>query len=320
MSKKVIVGVLAGLATAVLYFSFVWIAPISLITAFFTPLPLMLAGLSFGTTAAAIASILVVLVATFVLEISLAFSFLLLIALPTLVLTYLVLLNRQIENQNGKRQIEWYPMGRLLTWLTFMGAAFLCIAIFMAAGEEGGLQGQAEAALLTFFGGREQIEEMLLLTKSAITADEYISAVATALPTVAAIGVVLHIAANAGIAQRILTRQGRAIRPSPRLHDLSFPLPLDLALALSAALSFMPGEAGFVGASLAALFVMPYFLLGLVVVHAISTRWPSRGLFLAMFYLALFVFSALAVLIAVLGLLETSVGLRKKFAAGAKNG
>ncbi len=280
----------------------------------------MLAGLSLGTTAAAIASILVVLMATFVAEISLSFSFLLLIAFPTLVLTYFALLNRHIEDQDGKDQIEWYPIGRLLTWLTFMGAGFLCMAIFMAAGEEGGIREQAKTALIAFFGGQERIEEMLLLTRSAITVDEYISAVAASLPAVAAISVVLHIAANAGIAQRILTRQGHAIRPSPSLRDLSFPLPLDLALALSAALSLMPGEAGFVGASLTAMFMMPYFLLGLVVVHAISTRWPGRGLFLAVFYLAMFVISALVILVAIFGLLETCLGVREKFEAGAKNG
>ena len=94
---------------------------------------------------------------------------------------------------------------------------------------------------------------------------------------------------------------------------MELPDGLDIALALSVALSLAPGEAGFIGGSLAVIFMLPYFLLGLVVIHAISLRWPGRAAILTLLYVAMIFIQPLAFLVSALGLMEQWFHVRRQY-------
>ena len=59
-------------------------------------------------------------------------------------------------------------------------------------------------------------------------------------------------------------------------------------------------------------FSVPYFFMGLAVIHTLSRPWSARTLALAMFYLFLIVFHWPVAVIAALGLVEQWVGLRQR--------
>jgi hypothetical protein len=315
MQKKLLIGGVAGLAAGVLYTAIFWAPPLGVPSLFFTPLPLFIAGLGWGIVPIAVAAASGAIIVVIVGGAGFAANFAAALAAPAILLVYLALTPREKPGDEKSDEDEWPSAGRLLAALTFIAAGFLCGAALASAGEPGGLRGAANGVLLDVFGGREALEEILKESDTTLTADEYLGFLSAIFPAAAAISFVAQLALNAGLAQRILAQRGHALRPSPSLRRLTLPFSLDVAFAAAAALAILPNPLSFLAGSLAGLFLLPYFLLGLVVVHVISTGWPSRTLMLGAFYLALVVLSALTLIVAVLGLLEACFGLRRRYGA-----
>ena len=316
MQNKLIVGAGAGAVAAALYVTALALPALGVLSLFFSALPLFVAGLGWGLVPTAVAGTVAALLVGALVAPVLAVNFAAAFAVPVTLFIYLALMRRRVTDADGAPAVEWYPAGRLLAALSFVAAGFLIGAAIATAGE-GGLQAAARSLLLELFGGQKGLEEILEKGGSTLSAEQYIDVLSAAFPAIAGMSFVAQMAANAGLAQRLLARRGLALRPSPSVRRLSLPFSLDIALAGAMVLSFLPGEPGFVAASLTALFLLPYFLLGLVVVHVISTGWPSRALVLIAVYLSLIVLSFTAVFIAVLGLIETCFGLRRRYAVAA---
>ncbi len=306
-------GALAGLVSTVLYVAALAQSPLSGIATLVTPLPLYLAGLSSGSTAAAIGAAIVVVISGALAGPANAASYLALIGLPAVGISYLLLLNRDVVSIDGSTTVEWYPAGKLLSWLALSAAGLLLISGFAASGQEGGLRSQAQEMFLLAIGGQEQLEIMLDELQLTAEKDQLFELVAAILPTAFVVYLASMAAANAGLAQRLLIRMDRALRPSPRIKSMVLPAYMDIVLALSVALSLASGDVGFIGTSLAFVLMIPYFLLGLVVIHAISQRWPGRGAILALFYFSIFVIQGLAFLVAALGLMEQWFEFRHRY-------
>lgn len=310
-------GVLAGIISAIVFLSSATGLLIAGLLSFFTSFSLFWVGLSAGTARAVIGVITSFLIITFSANGTLGLFFLGVIGLPVIGLNHLALLNRTVTNEQGERDIEWYPAGRMLAWLSAYAAVALLLATTLSHlyfGESLALE--MRTSLNTDL---EHIEDLQNDTQSPLLSDEQINRILKILPGYIAISLASMIAANAGLAQRILVRTGRAIRPSPNIRDLELPEVLSLALAASIALWLLTGETGVLGGSLANIFLVPYFLLGLVVVHAISSDWSRRTALLTLFYLLCLFIYGLAVLVALLGLAEPWVHFRQKYAKKAVN-
>lgn len=308
------VGLVSGLTSALLYVALLVGSPLGLITLFLGPLPLFLAGLSHGATAAAIGALVVSVVLALGLGGSAALSFSLAFGLPIVFLTYFALLNRTLDQEDGTTLVEWYPAGRLLTWLAGLAAALFVLAYLAALGTDGGLRGIAAEFILIAHKGTEGVAEFLAEWSIPIEPEVYIALAGTIWPAMSCISFILVICANAGFAQRLLVRTGKAIRPSPSISTLKLPEELVFFLAAALFLSFLGSEIAFLGGSLAAILIIPYFLLGLVVVHVISSGRAGRTTMLALFYGALAFIIELAFLVALVGLAEHWFELRKRFA------
>jgi hypothetical protein len=77
----------------------------------------------------------------------------------------------------------------------------------------------------------------------------------------------------------------------------------------------MPGLAGFVGGALLAIALTAFAFAGLAVIHTIAQAWGNRTFWLIAIYSLMIAFTWLSVLIAVLGIIETGAGLRRRIAA-----
>ncbi len=108
--------------------------------------------------------------------------------------------------------------------------------------------------------------------------ERVLSLIVIALPAFVVMAWSLLTLGNMWLAQVILERAGHNLRPTPNLLDIEYP-PFLLALFLAALiLSLIPGSAAQLGGAIMIALLVPYFLLGLAVIHAISRAWdgPDR--------------------------------------------
>lgn len=307
MTGAWLAGIGAGLASALLL-ALPLAGPGGLFFALLVPLPLFAAGLALGARGAAIAGVVVLAAVALaggpwpVLGVGAV------LVAPVWVLVRQALLSRPVGNGGG---VEWYPAGLLVTWLSGWGLAWLALATLLFAGGEAGLEATV----------REQVARSLgSLMPQAPEAD--VGQLAEAMAGYA-IGLslaswMLLLAVNGALAQGALTRFGRNLRPAPELASMELPPWLAGLLALAAVAFFAPGVAGFVGQNALLVLLVPYFFVGLAVLHTVARRMTARVLFLVVCYAILVIFTWPALLLAGLGLIEQWARLRRRLAAGGR--
>lgn len=317
---------LSGASIAVFYLSLVH------------PLPLLYAGLSLGTRAAFIAS------ATAVLIVSLAspssgLVFGVLYAVPVWVIVRLSLSGPQgvirdvpesqgphasegpetqstfgdrmigrVQDWTGEtgappRDTGWFPAGYILAVLTAMSGAFIIAASIVTGGA---LEETVTLALSELSTAIAAPQGQDVLQTAVLALVPYFAGMAAAMW---AFGVLLNVV----IAQGLLAKGGRNIRPSPRLRELTLPDGLSWALVGAALLALVaPGEMGYIGRNLAIVLAVPFFFLGLGVVHKLASLTPFAGAMLAMVYLVMIFSGWFVLVIAATGILEQWVGLKDR--------
>ncbi len=325
MGKGTGLALLYGLASA-LPLLVAFSVPGGVLFMLLVPLPLFLSGLSLGPSAATLSaataclalSLLIAMATTQVagslatgladgVGIFLGTAFTL--ALPAVVLVRQALLNRTAEDGS----LEWYPAGLLVMWLTGTGVALLAFSVLS----------------LLWFGGGESLEAIFtgqladalrLVLPDAEEAQLQDAAAATAQIGLGA-GLdswLMVIVANGILAQGVLGRFRRNLRPAPDIAQFDLPNWLGLALAAAAAAALLaPGDFGFVARSLVVVLLLPYFFAGLAVVHAACRGRGARAILLTIFYIILILFAWPAVLVTGLGLLDQVIGLRRRLLAAA---
>ena len=303
MSKDVLIAIAGGLLTALLYLSTETGNPATLIFAYFTLLPLFMVGLAKGLAAAAISGTVAVVVTGVAAKFTGAAMFALAYAVPAVVMVRMALLNRQTPEGTA----EWYPAGRIMSWLTAYGAAAL-IAFAVTAGDSpAGMEA-------TFREGIETSLEGLAGGEDGTGPAAIAAQVAPHFPALIITSWLVMVAINGSLAQRFLRRLGWNLRPSPRMSAFELPNWMAIALAISvlAWLAGGQGAPGFIGWNLTLVFSVPYFFMGLTVIHTLSRPWPARTPALVIFYLFLLIFRWPVALVAALGLVEQWAGLRQR--------
>ncbi len=308
MNRQWLTAGAAGAASAVLFLSVTAGTLLAVVLTFLSPLPLFLAGLGLGWRIAAIAAA----AATVVIGIA---------AGPLMAVNYLGVygltvtwLSRQaLLSRTGPNGLEWYPPGYLLAWLSGLGALYLVVIMAFFAGIEGGLQGQAERGYLELVknltGGRLTDDMRLMAAEMAKWVGGIMVGTWMSMVTV-----------NGILAQRLLARSARNLRPTPTLADVV--LPTGLAVALGAALlaTLLPDPVGSFGRAMTVALALPFVIQGLAVIHVLSRGWPARGPLLAVFYILVFAFFWLGlVAVAGIGLVEQWVQMRGRV-TGADDG
>jgi hypothetical protein len=120
---------------------------------------------------------------------------------------------------------------------------------------------------------------------------------------------------NLWLAALVTKKSGRLARPWPDLTSVTLPRAMLVAFALAVALSFTGGMPGLLATSFATAILMAYVLVGLAIVHNITRGSSIRpGILWAMYVLLFMVFLLAAPLIALLGLAEPLLPLRRRFA------
>lgn len=342
-----VIGIGAGLFGALLFLTASSGSLLFGFPLFFAALPVFIAGLGWGERAAGIAAFVGFLVLSSLSSFTAGLVFFIADGLTPVWLSRLALLHHlevaptltpaqaaRLARKDGKPtdrrdlevapppapedpQIDWYPPGALAVWTALIGSGVLVVSGLssMILGLEGGLEG----ALRALFA-EELLEGRVLesvITAAGLDADpnRLLNLIVIALPAFVVMAWSLLTLGNMWLAQAILQRAGRELRPMPNFEEMELP---DFLLALlggALILSVLPGPAAQLGGAIFIALLVPYFLLGLAVIHAISRAWTARIPILGVFYVLLLFTGWLIIPICLIGMLEPWAGLRARFAS-----
>lgn len=276
--------------------------------AYFAQLPIALTGFRFGFMPAAVAAAIATLAVGVASPGAGALTlFLLTSVVPVLLIVYLALQCRTAPD--GTEQ--WYPLGRILAWLAALAVAVLAIAMLMFSGAEDGLEGTIRRYLqgaLSGFGGMDPE-----------TIDATVAMTTRLFPGIAATSWMFMNVINGILALRLVTATGHNQRPKPSFHDIEVPNWPIAVIVVGAVLSFFGGNPALLGTNAMIVATVPFFFIGLAVLHSISAAWPGRIMVLTGVYLLLVLLLWPAVFIALLGIAENWLRLRDRANARRAN-
>ncbi len=308
MLRVLIIAVLAGVVSAVVFVAPMYESVLGMLFINFTHLPLFLAGLGLGTAAVSIAALTGTLLVGAAKGLGPLLSFLAAIALPTAIAVRQALLWRTADDGT----VAWYPTGRLLTLMVCYGAGVFTL-IYMVMGNSG-------PGMIEFM--RVMLDEMFTVMVPHMTADDRLMAAdlwAPYIPAALVVSWLITLTVNGALSQGLLKRTGHNVRPSLEFSNAELPLGLAFALVACGGLwYFTVGVSAFFGQTLTIIIALAYLFVGLTVVHKLSHDWPLRRIVLTVFYLMLFFLGwpGLA-LVAAVGLADQLFGLRPRFAGPA---
>jgi hypothetical protein len=325
MMQIILIGLGAGAAAALMFASVASGAMLSIVLFYLAPLPIMVAALGWSHWA----GLLAVLCAAAMLGLGFGTNFfaafLAGIGLPAWWLSYLALLARPATNGTGSphspgspvspgSHMEWYPLGRLVLWAAFLGAAVVAAALMSLGSEEDTIRAGLKSAIERILGSASSGEEAVAVADDA---GRVIDLFVIAMPPVAAVIAALTQACNLWLAARIAMLSGRLKRPWADLSGMSFPPAAAAALALTIALSFLPGLAGLMASLFAATLTLAFAILGFAVMHVATRGMNARAVILAGAYGVVAAMGWPVLIMTLVGIAETIFGLRARRGLGS---
>jgi hypothetical protein len=204
--------------------------------------------------------------------------------------------------------LEWYPVGRVLLWITVFAALTTTAALLTLGGDAATITGALRRGLLRIVGPRG--------TAAGGETEQWIDVLVTIAPAAAAIVAMMTLTLNLWLAARITATSGRLHRPWPDLRGATLP-PMTLA-ALSAAIAFCfaGGLLAILAQTVSATLMMAYALTGFAVLHTLTLALKSRALWLSATYAVVLVFGWPVVAMIILGLADAIFGFRRRYLQG----
>ena len=316
MMAIILIAIAAGSASALMFASIISGALISLLLFYLAPLPLMVAALGWGPLSATIGGIVAAIGLGAIFGLPYCIAFAVTIALPAWWLGHLALLGRPVTSGvspgNGASPVapdlEWYPVGRMLLWISGFGALTTMAALLTLGTDPATITGALRRGLLRMLGSRE--------VSSTGEAEQWIDAVATISPAAAAIVAMMTLTLNLWLAAKITTTSGRLHRPWPDLKSAALPPMTLVALSVAIAFCFTGGLLAILALIVTAALMVAYALTGFAVLHTLTLALKSRALWLGCTYAIMVVFGWPVLAMVALGLADAIFGFRQRYLRG----
>ena len=297
-----------GVISALLYALVTYGSIGGVLLAYFCQLPLFIIGLSMGTTASVIAGSIAAAGVIAVSGVLGAFIFLLVNAAPVVLLVRQGLLSRSDAHGN----IEWYPPGLLTVGATLYGIGLLFVAWLWLSVSTIGFEESVHSYLA-------EVTRSILEGQPPDMQEKIIDNVVLVLPGTVALSWLVMLVINGALGQGLVLRFKRNMRPNPDFAMLELPNWLSvLGAALLIGSIILPGSFGYFAKNAAFIMALPFFLVGLSVIHVAARRISAGMLLLILFYLLMLLFGWPAIFVAFFGLIEQRAGFRQKWASASK--
>ena len=313
MPIGLLIGFGAGLVSAALFASASTGTLLGLLVLFFlTPLPVAIAGIGWGWPVAAVAAVAAPVVISALLTPHGALLYLLALGLPTVVLSYLALLNRPADD-GADGAVEWYPIGRIVAVASLWAGGLAALALLTTAPDLDRQRASLRSSFERVF--LDQIKQSSPETPSIGPAEieaftelmvvSFAGAIATMWMAIAMLNMWLG-----GLVSRA---SGRLIRPWPDLSAITLPRMMPLAFALAVGLTFLPGYMGLIASGFASAFLFAFLLVGLAILHSVTRGIGARPMILSAVYASLVFLNPFSgLVVATIGLAEPISPFRRK--------
>ena len=304
-----IVGIGAGLVSALLFSVVITGSPLAALLYSAAPLPIFIASLGWNHRSGLFATLAGAIAVAVVLAPSGGIAFALIIGLPAWWIAYLALLARG----DAQGAVEWYPLGNLLLWIAATAAlATVGSALVMTTDYE---TYRAVIARMIENLLNEMVRGKLIALPAGVQMQELAQGLAPAVPLGIGASFVTTIAANLWLAARTVKMSDRLPRPWPFIPSASLPRQALLLLVASAVIASLGGFIGVAATALVGALLAAFMFSGLCLLHDLSRGRPWRLPMLISVYVALIVMQAvLTPLLALVGLIDTLLGLRRRAA------
>lgn len=301
-SGSLLIGVLAGLATALLSISAGEPTALSLLLFAAATLPILIASTGWSNAAGFIAAGVAGVVVSAILSPLAALSFFATTLAPAAWIGHLANLSRPAEELGGpKDALAWYPLSDIMLQLCLLVVAgLIVVGVSLGYGEAM----IADVVDQFFAVMRESNAEF---QPSDADRGTYVAFFLTALPVIQGALWVLILFTALYLALAIVRASGRGRRPK---DDIPTSLRMSRAslyiFGLGLLLTFLGGAAALVGALVCGAMGAGFTLAGFAVFHSRTRGRPWRWLALWSGYLAVFLFTLPVLLFLVIGMVETA--------------
>ncbi len=318
-TKQILVGIGAGAATTVLYVSVATGNALSIVLFYLAALPIFLACFGWGIIAGAVAALTAALAAVAIMGVAGANMVLFTAGLPAVWLSHLALLSRPDPGQGadggnpGESRLQWYPLGRLVVWIAAIASVLTTVTMLIIAPDAETFQKSVRETLRQMIAQSAPSGALKDLQPEML--DQFIALLSWMLPAASAVIYMAATMMNMWLAAKITRASGLLRRSADAIGEMSYPHGFVYALAGALLVAMLPGTFGMIGGIASTAIIFAFALLGLVVLHVITRNMPARAGLLFGAYALLFLFNWMAALIfAGLGLAETFLSLRKRYA------
>ncbi len=306
MVQTVLIGLVAGLAAALLFLAPAGGSLLAFPLFALTAVPMAIAGLGWSALAAAIAAVAgAVLIVALLPGGELALSFVLLFGAPTVWLTRLAALSR--ESDQGTRQ--WYPLGRLLLHASLAVAIVLVVMGIATGYDPNALADNVTAALVEWLA-ESGTEPVPTAAEIAPMTHVYLSV----MPAMAGVMLMAITVLDLALAALVARASGRLQRVRDKLASVELPVAIPAGALAAAILAFLPAPFGEIAQVFAGAFIAALAIVGLAVLHAITVGMGGRTPILVAAYLLVLLSGLPILLFALLGASESFLHLRARVA------
>jgi hypothetical protein len=311
------VGILSGLASALLFAVVVTGSPLGIILSYVAPLPVLIGALGWNHRSGLVATAVGGLATALAFRPEAGLAFVIGSALPAWWLAYLALLGR--PNPDGF--LEWYPLGRLLLWVAASSAVITFVgALALGSWDYGTYRDALRGTIENVIRIQMRIPSGTPLppTFGGVPREQFLDALVGAVPFLAATAFSLVLSLNLWIAAKVVAISQRLPRAWPAIPATRMPHSALLLLAAVVLVSFVPGLVGVLALAFAGGLLMAFALQGLALLHHVSRGRPGRtGLLVGAYILLAFIAHTFLPLLALAGIADTAVDLRRRFPGGA---
>jgi hypothetical protein len=303
MQKEFLVSVACGLLSAIMTSAILLNSGVGIILGYLGLLPIMSVGLATGlryltiTSCVCIASLLL-----FSNQAQVTLYFFSMV-IPSFLMCYLVL-NRQYINNISS---DWRDIGHVVSAMTVLAIIYLLAgAAFLTEGSYD-LENHIKGMLNKIFSERMQIA-------SVLDRKLLISTIIPYFPALIASSWLIMILINAVLAQSLLTKIHKNIRPRVKYSLLFAPQWTYWVFTFFGLASlFGSGKIEFITQNACLISAIPFFLIGLTVFNHLAKRTKAPKTILFIFYIFLSISSWAIAICTIIGFFEEWLKLREKY-------